>query len=154
MVGRRFCIRVIVADVFVIFRTDFGVIEVVDKFFGQFFISCSFGNGKSVGPDDGAFFGNNESDIGVFPVGERGITGPHHTDPCFFGNKFLFDCVRIIRKNQGRKTVKVVQGFFDFLRIFGIDGAAPLFECHTDDFPIVIQQNEPVFVVIIPEIGP
>ena len=46
MIGFRFGVGVVVADVFVIFRADLRIIEVIDEGFRQFFVSRSFGDGE------------------------------------------------------------------------------------------------------------
>ena len=89
-------IRVIVSDILIIFCADFRIIQVVDKFLRQLFIFRAFRDGKGVGPDDRAFFGDHKSNVLIILMSERGIAAPHGTDPGFFRNKFLLDGIRII----------------------------------------------------------
>ena len=154
MIGFRFGIGIIVADVFVIFRADLRIIEVIDEGFRQFFVFRPFGNSKGVRPDDGAFFGNNEGNVWIIFVGKRSVAGPHGADPGFFGDEFLLDGVGVKGEEVGDQFVEMVDGLCDFVWIFRVYGMPVFLESHADDFTVVVEQNDTAFVFVFPQIIP
>lgn len=154
MKGSGLRVRVIVANVFIVFDADFRIVEEVDEGFCQLFVLGAFGNGQCIGPNGGSFLRNDKADIGIVIMDKVGIAGPHHPDPRFFSNEFLLDGIRIVSKDVRRQGLEVLEGNVNLARIRCVVGKTMFLEGHANDFTAVVEEDDASLVYRVPQILP